>query len=204
MADNHSLAAKLLIVSGKLSGLDGSLCFYETPTGEKVNSRLLVAYLMAATIEDMKGRGLLDYELGEMKAIGGKIPLLVLTKKTDSGVGFEKIILDKLVKPTNLIDLVKSIIGGMYELPEYRILYFIRSEFDMKEFMRQETVKMMIFFSRQETRWIPEKVQPLVDQWLPELKPVWEKTMALPWLKTAVRNCNFGFSTSKAQERDDD
>jgi len=70
--------------------------------------------------------------------------------------------------------------------------------------MRQETVKVMFVLSRQETKWIPEKVKPLVDEWLPKMKPIWEKTLALPWVKTAIRDCNFGFSASKTQVKFDD
>ena len=204
MADNYSLAAKLLIVSGKLPGLTEGLLFYVTPTGEKVNSRLLVAQLLAATIEDLKNRGLLEYHQEEKQVLGGKLPLLVLHRLKSEGIGFEKILLDKLDKDKNLIDLTGDIIGGRYELPEYQILWLIRQEFPVTEFMRQEEVKMMFIFSRKETRWIPEKVQPLVDSWLPELKPIWEKTLQLSWLKTAIRDCNFGSSSTTAADKDDD
>jgi hypothetical protein len=94
--------------------------------------------------------------------------------------------------------LVKKIIGGIYEMPEYQILWLIRNEFPASEYMRKEKLKMMLFFSRMETRWIPEKVQPFVGKWLPEMKPVWERVLTLPWLKIAVRNCNFGYSTTKS------
>jgi hypothetical protein len=62
----------------------------------------------------------------------------------------------------------------------------------------------MFVFSRKETRFIPEKINPLVEEWLPELTPVWENVLELPWLKTAVRDCNFGLSSTKAAEKDDD
>jgi hypothetical protein len=205
MEEKYSLAARLLIVSGKLSGLSEGFTFYQTPTGEKVNSRTLVAYLIAATIEDLKNRGVIDYKEGEIKAIiGGKLPILILNRKKNEGIGFEKIILEKLEKEKNLIDLVKDVIGGIYQIPEQRLLWLIRKEFPTEEYMRQEKVTMMFIFSRMETRWIPEKVTPLADKWLPELKPIWEKVLNLPWLKTAVRNVNFGLSATQAQEKDDD
>ena len=204
MDKSYSLAAKLFLVSGQLPGLTGGMTFYETPTGEKVNSRVLVAYLLAATIEDLKNRGALEYEEKEMKALLGQLPILVLRRKKTDGIGFEKTLLAALDKEMNLIDLVKKLIGGLYQLPEYQILWLIRQEFPQAEFMREETVKMMFVFSRKETRWIPEKVQPLATKWLPELKPVWEKTLKLSWLKTCVRNCNFGFSFTKVQPKDDD
>jgi hypothetical protein len=204
MEGKYSLAARLLIVSGKLSGLTEGFTFYETPTGEKINSRTLAAYLIAATIEDLKKRGIIDYKEGEIKAvIGGNIPVLILNRKKGEGVGFEKIVLEKLEKEKNLIDLIKDIIGGAYQIPEQRILWLIRKEFPTDEYMRQEKVTMMFIFSRMETKWIPEKVTPLAEKWLPELRPVWEKLLSLPWLKTAVRNVNFGLSATKAQEKDD-
>jgi hypothetical protein len=204
MEDNYSLAAKLLIVSGKLPGLSEGFTFYPTPTGEKVNSHTLATYLIAATIEDLKNRGIIDYKEGEIKAIGGQIPVLILNRKKNEGIGFEKTFLEKLEKEKNLIDLVRDIIGGMYQIPEQRLLWLIRSEFPTDKYMREETVKVMFVLSRKETRWIPEKVAPLVEKWLPEMKSVWEKVLQLPWLKTAVRDCNFGMSSSRAMEKDDD
>jgi hypothetical protein len=205
MENKHSLAAKLLIVSGKLTGLNEGFTFYETPTGEKINSRILAAYLIAATIEDLKDKRAVEYKEGEIKAIiGGNIPVLILNRKKNEGIGFEKIVLEKLEKEKNLIDLVRDIMGGAYQIPEQRLLWLIRKEFPTEEYMRQEKVTMMFVFSRMETKWIPEKVMPLAEKWLPELKPVWEKTLNLPWLKTAVRNVNFGLSATKAQEKDDD
>ena len=112
--------------------------------------------------------------------------------------------MEKLEKEKNLIDLIKDIIGGMYQIPEERLLWMIRREFPTDEYMRQETIKTMFVFSRTETRWIPEKVTPLAEKWLPELKPVWEKVLKLPWLKTAVRDCNFGLSFSRAIPKDHD
>jgi hypothetical protein len=204
MADQYSLSAKLFMVSGKMPGLNEGLSFYDTPTGEKVNSRTLASYLIAATIEDLSKKGLLEYRLEEMKVIGGKLPLIVLKRKGTQAIGFEKLLLDNLDKEMNLIDLVKKIIGGMYQMPENQLLWLIRSEFDVKELMRKEKVTMLFVFSRMETRWIPEKVQPFVDEWLNELKPVWGETLELPWLKTAVRNCNFAYSHSKVQTDTDD
>ena len=204
MEDKYSLAAKLFLVSGKLSGLNEGLQLYNSPTGEKINSRILAAYLVAATIEDLKKRGIIEYKEGEIGAIGGKLPVLILNRRINEGVGFEKKFLEKLDKEKNLIDLVKVIIGGQYQIPEYQLLWPIRSEFPNEEFMRQETVTMLFVFKRSETRFIPEKINPLVEKWLPELKPVWESVLALPWLKTAVRNCNMGLSFTKAQEKDDD
>jgi hypothetical protein len=205
MEEKYSLAARLLIVSGRLSGLSEGFTFYQTPTGEKVNSRILTAYLIAATIEDLKNKGVIDYKEGEIKAlIGGKIPVLILNRKKQEGVGFEKIVLEKLEKEKNLIDLIRDILGGMYQIPEHRILWLIGSEFPEAEYKRQEKVTVMFILSRMETRWIPEKVTPLADKWLPELKPIWENVLKLPWLKTAVRNVNFGLSARKAQDKDDD
>jgi hypothetical protein len=204
MNRDYSLAAKLLIVSGKLSGLDEGFLFYASPTGEKINSRVLVSYLLAATIEDLKNRDIIEYKESEIKAIGGNLPVLILNRKRNDGVGFEKIVLEKLEKEKNLIDLVKDLMGGMYQIPEYKLLSLIRREFPQDEFMREETVTTLFIFNRKETRWIPEKVTPLAEKWLPELKPVWENVLKLPWLKTAVRNCNFGLSSTTAQEKDDD
>jgi len=197
MDDKYSLAAKLLIVCGKLPGLNEGFSFYQTPTGEKVNSKTLATYLIAATIEDLKKRGIIDYKEGEIKAIGGKIPILILSRKKNQGVGFEKAVLEKLDKEKNLIDLVRDLVGGIYEIPEQRLLWLIRNEFPEEEYMRQETVTTMFIFSRKETRWIPEKVAPLVEKWLPELEPVWREVLELPWLKTAIRDCNFGFSSTR-------
>jgi hypothetical protein len=204
MDEKYSLAAKLLIVCGKLSGLNEGFSFYQTPTGEKVNSRTLAIYLIAATIEDLKNRGIIDYKEGEIKAIGGKLPVLILSRKKNEGIGFEKTVLEKLEKEKNLIDLVKDIIGGMYQIPEEHLLWMIRREFPIDEYMRQETVTTMFIFSRKETRWIPEKVAPLAEKWLPELEPVWKKVLELPWLKTAIRDCNFGLSSTQAERKDDD
>jgi hypothetical protein len=204
MAEDYSLAAKLLMVSGKLPGLTEGMIFYQTPTGEKVNSRTLASYLLAATIEDLKTRGFLEYKEDVIKAIGGTIPTLVLKKKKSGGVGFEKTVLDKLDKDKNITELVRDILGGTYEMPEYRLLWEEKSEFPEAEFMRKEKVTTMFIFSRFETRWIPEKVAPLADKWLDELKPVWDKVLALPWLKTAVRNCNMGYSVSLHQESPSD
>jgi len=203
MEGKYSLAARLLIVSGKLPGLNEGFQLYESPTGEKINSRILVSYLIAATIEDLKSRGVIEYKEEEKKALFGKIPVLILKRKKNEGVGFEKIILGKLDKEKNLIDLIKEIIGGAYQIPEYRLLWLIRNEFPEEKYMRQEKVTTMFIFSRMETRWIPEKVAPLVDEWLPKLKPIWERMLKLPWLKTAVRNCNFGLSSTKAEDKDD-
>jgi hypothetical protein len=204
MDSKYSLAAKLLLVSGKLSGLNEGLSLYSSPTGEKVNSKTLAIYLVAATIEDLKNKGLIEYKEGEISAIGGKLPVLILNRKKNEGVGFEKTVLEKLDEEMNLIDLVGKLVGGMYQIPEYRLLWLIRSEFPNEEFMREETVKMMFVFSRKETRFIPEKVAPLVEKWLPELEPVWNKVLELPWLKTAVRNCNLGLSAVRAIDKDDD
>ena len=204
MEGKHSLAAKLLVVSGKLSGLNEGFSLYSAPTGEKVNSKTLAAYLLAATIEDLKNRGIIEYKEDEIKVLGGKLPVLILKRKKNEGVGFEKTILEKLDEEKNLIDLVKDLIGGMYQIPEYQLLWLIRSEFPQDEYMCQETVKTLFIFSRKETRWIPEKVNPLVEKWLPELKPVWEKVLNLPWLKTAVRDCSLGLAKTRAQSKDDD
>lgn len=206
MDNKYSLAARLLIVSGKLSGLNEGLALYQSPTGEKVNSKTLAIYLVAATIEDLKNRGIIEYKEGEISAIGGKLPVLILNRKKNEGVGFEKTVLEKLDKEMNLIDLVRKLVGGMYQIPEYRVLWLIRSEFPDEEYMREETVKMMFVFSRKETRFIPEKVDPLVKKWLPELEPVWKKVLELPWLKTAIRDCNLGLSATRDtsdQDRDD-
>jgi hypothetical protein len=91
----------------------------------------------------------------------------------------------------------------MYREPEYQVLWLIRSEFPQADYMRKEKVKTL-FFSRWETRWIPEKVKPLVDSWMSELMPVWNTTLKLPWLQTAVRDCNFAFSGTRVQPRDKD
>jgi hypothetical protein len=204
MDQKHSLAAKLFVVSGKLSGLNEGFSLYAAPTGEKINSKTLAIYLLAATIEDLKNRGVIEYKEDEKKVLGGTLPILVLKRKKNEGVGFEKTFLEKLDEEKNLIDLTRDIIGGTYQMPEYQLFWLIRKEFPQDEYMREETVKMMFVFSRKETRWIPEKVNPLVEKWLPELTPVWEKVLKLPWLKTAVRNCNFGLSATRAQEKDDD
>lgn len=200
--ENLSVAARLLMVSGKMPGLNQGLSFYEAPSREKVNARLLAAYLIAATVEHLKNTGSLEYTETEIPAIMGKVPVLVLRWLGLSGNGFEKIMLEKLDGEKNLIDLVKSIIGGRYQIPEYQVLWLIRKEFPQAEYMRQEKVKTLIF-SRMETRWIPEKVMPLIDAWYTELAPVWDATLRLPWLQTAVRDCNFAFSSMTAQPKRD-
>ena len=198
--ENVSITARLFMVSGKLHGLNQGLTFYDTPSGEKVNSRLLATYLVAATIEYLKNKGALEYRLDEIPAIMGKLPVVVLRRTITDGIGFEKLILEKLDSENNLIDLVKGIIGARYQMPEYQVLWLIRSEFPQAEFMRKEQVKTL-FFSRWETRWIPEKVKPLVDEWLAELSPVWDATLNLPWIQTAVRDCNFAYSGTMASEK---
>lgn len=203
MVEDYSLAARLFIVSGKLPNLTEGMCFYPTPSGEKVNSRTLAAYLIAATIEDLKKRGALEYRESEITAIGGQIPVLVLNRKSLDVIGFEKILLEKLNKTMNLIDLVRAIIGGRYQMPEYQLLWLIRSEFPPDEYLRKEEVGFFIF-KRKETRWIPEKAQPLIESWLPELKPTWDEVLRLPWLKTAVRNLNFAVSAERVIPRDKD
>jgi hypothetical protein len=204
MDQKYSLAARLLVVSGKLPGLNEGFSLYAAPTGEKINSKTLAIYLLCATIEDLKNRGVIEYREDEKKVLGGTLPILVLKRKKNEGVGFEKTILEKLDQEKNLIDLTSDIIGGTYQMPEYQLLYLIRKEFPQDEYMRQETVKMLFVFSRKETRWIPEKIAPLVEKWLPELTPIWEKVLKLPWLKTAVRDCNFGLAANRAQPKDDD
>jgi hypothetical protein len=203
MVEDFTLAAKLFMVSGKLPGLTEGFCFYQTPSGEKVNSGILAAYLTAATIENLSKRGALEYREAELPVIGGKIPILVLNRKTTDGTGFEKSLLEKLDKEKNLIELVKDMIGGMYQLPENQLLWLIRSEFPYNEYTHQVEVRVL-FLKRKETQWIPEKVKPLVDTWLPQVKPVWEETLLLPWLKTAVRDFNFGLSSTKASPKDRD
>ena len=203
MVEDYSLTAKLFMVSGKLPGLNEGLSFYQTPSGEKVNSRILAAYLTAATIENLSKRGALEYRESELQVLGGKIPVLVLNRKTTGGTGFEKSLLEKLEKEKNLIELVKDMIGGMYQMPENQLLWLIRSEFPQNDYTHQVEVRVL-FLKRKETQWIPEKVKPLIDIWLPQLKPVWEETLRLPWLKTAVRDFNFGLSSRKASPKDDD
>jgi hypothetical protein len=203
MLEERSLAAKLFMVSGKLPGLTEGFCFYDTPSGEKVNSRILGAYLTAATIENLSKLGALEYREAGLKVIGGEIPVLVLNRKNTAGTGFEKTFLEKLDKEKNLIELVKDIIGGRYQIPEQQLLWLIRREFPHDEFLRQEEVGFFLF-KRKETRWIPEKVNPMVDAWLPQVKPIWEETLRLPWLKTAVRDFNFGLSSQKASLKHDD
>ena len=203
MLEERSLAAKLFMVAGKLPGLTEGFCFYDTPTGEKVNSRILAAYLTAATIENLSKLGALEYREAGLKVLGGEIPILILNRKNTSGTGFEKIILEKLDTEKNLIELVKDIIGGRYQLPENQLLWLIRSEFPHNEYTRQEEVRIL-FMKRKESRWIPEKVNPLLDAWLPQMKPIWEETLRLPWLKTAVRDFNFGLSSQKASPKHDD
>jgi hypothetical protein len=168
---NISIAARLFMVSGKMPGLNQGLSFYDTPSGEKVNSRLLAAYLIAATIEYLNNRGSLEYRPDEIPAIMGKVPVLMLRRINIDGVGFEKLVLEKLDAEKNLIELVKDIIGARYLIPEERVLWLIRKEFPGAEFMREEKVKVL-FLSRMVMRWIPEKVKPLVDGWLAELTPV--------------------------------
>jgi uncharacterized protein (DUF3820 family) len=200
MVEDYSLAARLFMVSGKLPGLNEGFCFYETPSGEKVNSRTMAAYLTAATIENLSKRGALEYRESELPVIGGNVPVLVLNRKTTEGTGFEKTLLEKLDEEKNLIELVKSIIGGMYQLPENQLLWLIRREFPNSEYTREVEVGVL-FLKRKETRWIPEKVKPLVDIWLPQVLPVWEETLRLPWLKTAVRDINFALAAKKASPK---
>ena len=195
-----SIAARLFMISGKLHGLNQGLTFYDTPSGEKVNSRLLATYLVIATIEYLKNKGALEYRLDDVPAIGGRLPVVVLKRLNTDGVGFEKIILEKLDIEKNLIELVKDIIGARYQMPEYQILWLIRSEFPPAEFMRKEQVKTL-FLSRWETRWIPEKVQPAIDSWLGQLAPVWDIILKLPWIQTGVRDCNFAYSGMMAAEK---
>jgi hypothetical protein len=195
--ENYSVAAKLFMVSGKLPGLTEGLSFYQSPSGEKVNSRVLAAYLTAATIESLSKRGALEYREAEIQAIGGKIPVLVLNRKSADGIGFEKILLEKLDTEKNLIDLTKDIIGGRYQSPESQVLWLIRREFPQTEYTRQEEVGVFLM-KRKETCWIPEKVKPLIDAWLPQMTTLWDETLRLPWLKTAVRDFNFGLSSQKA------
>ena len=142
----------------------------------------------------------MEYREAGLKVIGGEIPVLVLNRKNTDGTGFEKTLLEKLDKEKNLIELVKDIIGGRYQIPEQQLLWLIRSEFPHDEYTRQEEVGFFLF-KRKETRWIPEKVNPLVDTWLPQVKPIWEETLRLPWLKTAVRDFNFGLSSQKASPK---
>jgi hypothetical protein len=196
--ENVSIAARLFMVSGKVPGLNQGFTFYDSPSGEKVNSRLLAAHLIAATIEYLKNKGSLEYQLSEIPALMSKVPVLILKRHNTDGVGFEKLLLEKLDKEKNLIELVKDIIGAMYREPEYQVLWLIRSEFPHAEYMRKEKVKTLIF-SRWETRWIPDKVKPLVDEWMAELSPLWDATIKLPWLQTAVRDCNFAFSSTMVQ-----
>jgi hypothetical protein len=202
MGNDYSLAAKLFMVAGKLPGLTEGFCFYETPSGEKVNSRILAAYLTAATIENLSKLGALEYREAGLKVLGGEIPVLVLNRKNTAGTGFEKTVLEKLDTEKNLIELVKDIIGGKYQIPEYQLLWLIRREFPHNEYLRQEEVGFL-FFKRKETHWIPEKVEPLVDTWLPQMKTIWEETLRLPWLKTAVRDFNFGLSSQKTSPKRD-
>jgi hypothetical protein len=200
--DDLSLAARMYMVSGKIPGLTRGFSIYETPSGEKVNSRVLAAYLIAATVEYLKSTGSLDYRLDEIPAIGGRLPVLILNRLAWNGAGFERKMLEKLDVPKNLIELVKDLIGGRYQVPEEHILWLIRSEYPREEFMRQEQVKVLMM-SRMEARWIPEKVMPLVNAWYNDLLPWWNHTLGLPWLQTAVRNCNFAFTATKAQPRRD-
>jgi len=72
--ESLSLAARMFMVSGKIPGLTQGFSLYETPSGEKVNSRVLAAYLIAATIEYLKSIGSLDYRQDEVAAIGGRLP----------------------------------------------------------------------------------------------------------------------------------
>ena len=200
--DNLSLAARMFMVSGKIPALSQGLSFYETPSGEKVNARALASHLIAATVAYLKTTGSLDYRLDEIPAVLGSLPVLVLSRINGNGNGFERFMLERLDNPKNLIDVVREVIGGRYQMPEHRILWLIRSEYPEAEFMRREQVKTLVF-SRMETRWIPEKVSPLVNAWYADLIPWWNYTLNLPWLNTAVRDCNFAYSAMTAQARRD-
>jgi hypothetical protein len=199
---DFSLAARMFMVSGKIPGLNQGLSFYDTPSGEKVNARLLATCLIAATVEYLRTLGSLTYQFGEIPGIGANLPTLIISRLAWTGTGFERTLLERLDAPKNLVDLAKAIIGGKYRVPEHQVLWLIRSEYPAAEFTRQEQVKTLMF-SRMETRWIPEKVLPLVDAWYGGLLPWWNHTLNLPWLQMAVRNCNFAYSFTTAQPKRD-
>jgi len=137
--------------------------------------------------------------------VGGNLPILTFNRLSKEAIGFSSLILDKLEKEKDLIQLTKDLIGGRYQFPENRILYLVKQELEAAGFTEEVEIKRFLGRKKIEKRWRLEKIQPLVEEFLPEIKKVWSQVQKLSWKNTADRNLNFGFSFSqKSVDRDDD
>jgi len=201
----YSLAARIFLCAGKLPGLTSGLSFYQAPTGEKVNARNLTRFLMIATLNRLLEEKKISMKEAEKKAlVGGSLPILTFSRLSKEAIGFSSLILEKLEKEKDLIQLTKDLIGGRYQLPENRILYLIKQELEPAGLSEEVEIKRFLGRKKIEKHWRLEKIQPLVEEFLPEIKKAWSQVQKLSWKNTADRNLNFGFSFSqKSIDRDD-
>jgi len=114
------------------------------------------------------------------------------------------LILDKLEKDKDLLQLTQDLIKKKYQLPENRILYLVKQELTAAGLIEEVKIKRFLGREKTEKRWRVEKVQSLVKKFLPEIKKVYLQVQKLSWKNTAERNINFGFSFSKQAEKNED
>ena len=165
----------------------------------------LARFLIIATLNRLLEEKKILMKEAEKKAlIGGNLPILIFSRLSKEAIGFSSLILDKLEKEKNLIQLTQDLINGKYQLPENRVLYLAKQELVADEFIDKVEVKHFMGRKKIEKRWRVEKVQPLVEEFLPGIKKVWLQVQKLSWKNTAERNINFGFSFSKKIEEDED
>ncbi len=198
-----SIAAKIYLLSGKISHLTEGFCFTQAPTGGMVNTQRLAEAMIMATLIGLVKEGKIEVKDESKKVLFMVAPILTLKRKATGGTGLGKAILDQLNEDKDLAKVMVAIIGGVWMIPQNAILVPVEKE--LAGLFKEVEVKKILGVKRMEKVWDEKKVAELVKKYEAEAQKAFQETIDIPWRLTAIRNLHIAWGqTTKREKRDHD
>jgi hypothetical protein len=205
MADkNLSAAAKIYLLSGKISHLTEGFCFTKSPTGEMVNTQRLAEAMILVTLLELVQEKKLEMKDESKKVLFMVSPIITLKRLGSGGVALAKAILDRLEKDKSLTEVVTEIVGGVWLVPQYSILGLVEKEF--VGLFKEVEVKKMFGVTGKEKVWEEKKIAELVKNYEQEAQKAFQATIDMPLRMMSLSSLHiaWGQTTKKKKEDRDD
>jgi len=200
-SNDLSIAAKVYLLSGKISHLTQGFCFTKAPTGETVNTQRLAEGMILATLLELVKDGKLEMRDESKKVLFMVQPIIMLKRKSSEGMGLAKAILDRLSEDKKLTDVITEIVGAVYLVPQERILSLVEKE--LTDLFKVVEVKKMLGVTRNEKVWDEKKVTDLVKKYEGEAQKSFQETIDTPLRMMSLSSIHIAWGQTTEKKKDD-
>jgi hypothetical protein len=186
-----SIAAKILLCSGRILPPGGILAGWTSPTGERVSFKTLAETIVIAELDWLVTAGHAQIWEAERKHLIGSMPTIMVRSLYSSAPGgFGTRFLEATGwVDADLMDVVRTLIGRRSHAPLLELLSSVEDEY---------RAAGILHGNAWDARWRDY----LVEQWGREAWDTVQRTDTLPWREAARRTV--GVASGSLLESDDD